>query len=99
MARVLFPRCSSARRVGPTVVGCVGEDFQPKGDKGRGRGDDGGNSEGMVSGWTGRFGGFEPIGDQKAKTASSKDPMDSDDFDMFESFAEAEAAKLASEGG
>lgn len=72
--------------------------FQPKGDKGRGRGDDGGNSEGMVSGWTGRFGGFEPIGDQKAKTASSKDPMDSDDFDMFESFAEAEAAKLASEG-
>jgi len=71
--------------------------FQPKGDEGRGRGDDGGNTKGMVSGWTGRFGGFEPIGGQKAKPASSKDPMDSDDFDMFESFAEAEAAKLASE--
>ena len=34
LARVLFPRFSSARRVGPTVVGRVGEDLSAQGRRG-----------------------------------------------------------------
>ena len=76
--------------------------FQPRGGKGDNRGDD---ADGVVSGWTGRFRGFEPLADRDDKNTrkSGKDavqdeemtrgPLDSDDFDVdaFESFAEAEA--------
>ena len=78
--------------------------FQPRGGKGENRGDD---ADGVVSGWTGKFRGFEPLEDreEKNKGKSGKDavrdgemtrgPLDSDDFDVdaFESFAEAEAAQ------
>ena len=78
--------------------------FQPRGGKGENRGDD---ADGVVSGWTGKFRGFEPLEDreEKNKGKSGKDavrdgemtrgPLDSDDFDVdaFESFAEAEATQ------
>lgn len=102
-----FPAFYSLRRRGAGThrsLGVVAKIFQPRGG-GKGGDNRGDDVNGVVSGWTGKFGGFEPLSDrnQKDKRKSGKDaardeemtggPLDSDDFDAFESFAEAEALK------
>ena len=100
------PAFYSLRRRGAATrrsLGVVAKIFQPR-DSGKGGDNRGDDADGVVSGWTGKFQGFEPLADrkQKDKRKSGKDaareeemrgPLDSDDFDAFESFAEAEAAQ------